>query len=313
MGSCVIHAIYACTYITRVDYTLQSQTVYMSSLVLISRMQPKLTTVTSAECFKSMEPETPPKNRSMSGTEYSWYKAVPIGTGITVLALHLSRPLPLPLLQSTLHKLLNSHPVLASSLTPTSIHLIPTPSPPPILTTPLPPRVNPSLSPLHSVLERELNLNPWAPPPQSNHAAAAANFHATLYEGGAGADEAAVLALRFHTAVCDRTSAVAVLKGLLGLMTEGKDVILGDGEVNLGIEELIRKEDSWKPFWARGKDLVGYSVNGLRSSGLRFADTGAPRRSEVVRLVMSRDETKRLLHVSEMRSQLVWTSNFIFN
>lgn len=70
------------------------------------------------------------------------------------------------------------------------------------------------------------------------------------------------------------------------------------GEVKLGIEELIRGEDAWKPFWARGRDLVGYSINGLRTAGLRFEETGTERSSEVVRLVMDQQETQRLLDVS---------------
>lgn len=67
----------------------------------------------------------------------------------------------------------------------------------------------------------------------------------------------------------------------------------------MGIEDLIRKEDSWKPFWARGKDLVGYSVNGLRSSGLGFWDAGSDRRSEMVRLVVGEVQTRRLLAASK--------------
>lgn len=80
--------------------------------------------------------------------------------------------------------------------------------------------------------------------------------------------------------------------------TEG---IMGKGEVNLGIEEMIRREDVWKPFWARGKDLLGYSINGLRSAGLPFEEVGPARSSEVVRMMMGEVETQRLLDVSYFR------------
>lgn len=94
---------------------------------------------------------------------------------------------------------------------------------------------------------------------------------------------------------------MAILRELMetvgGGDTEG---VLEKGEVNLGIEELIRSEDGWKPFWARGKDLVGYSINGLRSAGLGFETVGTERSSEVVRLVVEATETQRILDVSTL-------------
>ncbi|KAL2334610.1 hypothetical protein Fmac_015823 [Flemingia macrophylla] len=50
--------------------------------------------------------------RPFSGTEFSWCKAVPEGTGITVLGLILSKSPQILLLQKALHSLQTSHPVL---------------------------------------------------------------------------------------------------------------------------------------------------------------------------------------------------------
>lgn len=79
----------------------------------------------------------------------------------------------------------------------------------------------------------------------------------------------------------------------------------GENGVNLGIEDLIPKKDSWKPFWARGKDLIGYSLNGLRTHCLSFQDTDSARSSEVVRLVVDQDETNRILSVSSLSLSLI--------
>lgn len=112
------------------------------------------------------------------------------------------------------------------------------------------------------------------------------------------------MALKFHTAACDRTSAVNILMELMDLMTrEGT----GTGEergsidevaIKAGIEDLLPKSDTYKPFWARGKDLIGYSLNGLRSGTLQFEDTNSVRRTEVIRIVFTKEETEILLSVS---------------
>lgn len=72
-------------------------------------------------------------------------------------------------------------------------------------------------------------------------------------------------------------------------------------EVGLAIEELVPKGKGDKPFWVRGVDLLGYSLNSLRISNLGFEDAGSRRMSEVVRLQMSREETDRLLAVSDYK------------
>lgn len=115
-----------------------------------------------------------------------------------------------------------------------------------------------------------------------------------------------VLVLRLHTAACDRAAAVAVLKELLGeLKSTGgggaERELKGDGEVSLGIEDLIPNGKANKPFWARGVDMLGYSLNSLRLSNLEFQDASAERRSQVVKLQLSPEDTDRLLAVSRFR------------
>ncbi|XP_072999911.1 uncharacterized protein [Typha latifolia] len=256
-----------------------------------------------------MDPETQPQSdppidlgRAAGGTEYSWCRAVPGGTGTTVLSLLLSNPVPFPALQSALHNLHISHPILRSRLTLTpdsrfSFFIPASHDPPQILR-------SASSSDFHSLLELELNRNPWSDPLDSGPAEGVPVFFPTLYD--LPEPGRSVLALRFHTAVCDRSSAVAILMELMGLMGEGGGGSDPEGDkeepsVLLGIEDLIPKKDTWKPFWVRGKDLVGYSLNGFRTSTLRFEDTGSDRSTEMVRLEMTEEETKRLLDACTAR------------
>lgn len=122
-------------------------------------------------------------------------------------------------------------------------------------------------------------------------------FFASVY---ALSDARWVVALRFHTSVCDRASAVALLRELLEEMCGG-----GSGgtegefeektEVSLGIEDYIPSGKDRKAFWARGVDVLGYSLNSFRLSQLDFLDVESPRFSQVVRLQMSADETSKLV------------------
>ncbi|KAG1331697.1 hypothetical protein COCNU_02G016650 [Cocos nucifera] len=243
------------------------------------------------------------KGRPVGGTEFSWCRAVPGGTGITVLAILLSRPVSLPALRSALQSLQTSHPILSAVLAAADTprpHLSIRSTHPPLRLDLLPAAdllaAVPSASHLHCLLERELNQNPWSDPADETRV-----FFATLYE--LPEPGRSVLSLRFHTAVCDRTAAVAILKELLDRLG-GDSGSSGKGEkegVMLGVEDLIPKRDAWKPFWARGKDLVGYSMNGLRASTLRFVDAGSDRASRLVRLVMSAEETRGLLTACEAR------------
>ncbi|KAK8947232.1 hypothetical protein KSP39_PZI007101 [Platanthera zijinensis] len=250
-------------------------------------------------------------SRPAGGTELSWCRAVPGGTGIAVLALHLSRQISLPFIRSSLRRLQLSSPLLrarlpsAASNSRPSFLISPSPSVEiELIPSDLLPQIavasdSPPISLFHSLVEHEMNRNCWAEPSEDEPAGV---LFATIYE--LPEPDRSLLVLRLHTGVCDRTAGVAILKELVDAVAGGVDRTALDGgeeeeegEVLLAIEDLISKEDSWKPFWARGKDLVGYSLNGLRSSSLPFMDTGSNRKSEVVRLLMEADQTKRLLAV----------------
>ncbi|KAF8403315.1 hypothetical protein HHK36_011417 [Tetracentron sinense] len=265
---------------------------------------------------QSLNPETlEPKVRAVGGTEYSWCRAVPGGTGITVLALLLSKPPDLSTLQNALHKLQNSHPILRSKLTSSSTatntfsFIIPPISSLQIKSFDLSSTSNllqtlsnsdtrSPVSPFHHILEHELNQNPWSDPDDSG----TDMFFASVYDLS---DTKWVVALRIHTAVCDLTAAVSLLRELLGTRLIGEkevDEELGnDGEVSLGIEDLIPRGKDQKPFWARGIDMLGYSLNSFRLSNLDFKDADSPRVSEMVRLQMDPDECGRLLAACKAR------------
>ncbi|KAL0926375.1 hypothetical protein M5K25_002598 [Dendrobium thyrsiflorum] len=269
--------------------------------------------------------ETPPTNgdpitgRPVGGTELSWCRAVPGGTGITVLALLLSRSISLPHLRSSLRRLQLSHPMLRGFLP--SASAASASKPPPLLISPtpydeielipsdlLPPLavdgLTPPVSLFHAVIEHEMNRNPWAEPTEGKPVG---SFFASVYELNQSGQS--VVTLRFHTGVCDRIAGVAILKELMDLIGRGgvhREEMEDageekEGEVGLAIEDLIRKEDAWKPFWARGKDLIGYSLNGLRSTCLQFEDAGSARKSEFVRLVMDAVTTRRLLTACDVK------------
>ena len=72
-------------------------------------------------------------------------------------------------------------------------------------------------------------------------------------------------------------------------------------EAGLGkaIEDMIPSGKGDKPFWARGIDVLGYSLNAFRFSNLSFVDAEEPnRRSQVVRMKLERDQTLKLVAVS---------------
>ena len=113
---------------------------------------------------------------------------------------------------------------------------------------------------------------------------------------------------RLHTSACDRAAAVALLRELLELMGGGRANMeeIGKGneekgvELSLGIEDLIPSGKANKPFWVRGVDMLGYSLNSFRLANLNFVDANSARRSQVVRLQMNPDETDRLVAVSDI-------------
>ncbi|KAL6133653.1 hypothetical protein ACLB2K_065887 [Fragaria x ananassa] len=144
--------------------------------------------------------------RPVGGTEYTWCKAVPVSTGITVLALLLTKPPNIPLLQNALHNLQNSHPILRSNLhfdsatssfsflIPPSPHLQIQPFDIPSMASIL--RPSSAVSPFHQILEHELNLNTWRNPhPPSADTDTGVFFASTYAERvavGAGAPAAHV-------------------------------------------------------------------------------------------------------------------------
>ncbi|KAF7818803.1 uncharacterized protein G2W53_024258 [Senna tora] len=234
--------------------------------------------------------------RSVGGSEYSWCKAVPGGTGITVLALLLSKPPNISRLQTALHKLQNDHPILNSTLHYSTTFSFLT-SPTPILklqsydistTSTL---LHHSLSPFHQILEYELNRNTW-----HNPTTPAPVMFASVY---ALPDAASwVVVLRLHVSTCDRTTAAWLLRELLHnmLTREEEEEEEGNDEIGLAMEDMIPCGMAKKAMWARGMDMLAYSLNSLKLTNLRFEDTKSARCSRVVRLQLNKNETRRLLH-----------------
>lgn len=235
------------------------------------------------------------RTRAPGGTEYSWLRAVPGGTGTTLLALRLSRGDAAEAAQAALRSLRNAHPVLRARLrtSPSGPTLaFPDPAAPPAPSLPLAPLPAPDF---HALLEHELNCNPWADPASSDDAPV---LFATLYELPPATGGAALF-VRIHTVACDRSAANALARELVALLAGGEEggerANPEDAAAEAGLEERIPQRDTWKPFWARGLDMVGYSINGLRTSTLPFVETGTERSTQMLRLGLGRDETTRLL------------------
>ncbi|XP_027937538.1 uncharacterized protein LOC114192129 [Vigna unguiculata] len=253
---------------------------------------------------QSPEASEPTESRPVGGTEFSWCKAVPLGTGVTVLGLLLSKRPEIPVLQNALHNLQNSHPILRSK-----IHLDPSTNTFHFLT-PASPNVqvqhfdlastativqahsNGDDDPFHTLLEDQMNHDTWHDyAPRDLDVLYASVF--TLPH-----DRFAVF-LRLHTAACDRAAAVALLLDLLRLFSgdgtgDGTGDI-GEEKVSSAMEDLIPEGKMHKPFWARGLDVLGYSLNAFRFSNLNFVDAASLRRSRIVRLQLNEEETKNLL------------------
>lgn len=264
------------------------------------------------------------KGRTAGGTERSWCKAVPGGTGITVLGILISKAPDFSLLQAALHKLQTAYPILRSRLhfDPQTISFSFVPARDPYLQLQIfdlsstsrlletLPNLEPgSVSPFHLIFEHQLNLNPWNNPDPSSNADADADadadpdpdtdlFFASAYTLG---DDEWTLMLRLHTAVCDRTSGVALLRKLLELVGGKKEKELGkEAELSPGIEDLIPCGKANKPIWARGVNMLGYSLNSLRLTNLNFKDADSSRSSQVVRLHLPADHTAQITAVSQL-------------
>ncbi|KAE8676890.1 hypothetical protein F3Y22_tig00111575pilonHSYRG00053 [Hibiscus syriacus] len=243
-----------------------------------------------------------PTGRAVGGTENSWCRAVPGGTGIAVLAILTSRTPDISLLRNALHKLQNSHPVLRSRLhsTPASNTFSFVTSPSPFIqiksfnhsaTSTILGQENRNITPLHSILEHELNQNSWI---------GSCNTENDVFFVSAYALPGAkwVLVLRLHAAACDRTTAVSLLRELLTLMgneEEGMEMMVSKGEVSSAVEDLIPKGKAKKTLLARGIDMLGYSVNSFRLTNLKFKDAKSPRSTQVVRFFINPDDTRSIL------------------
>ncbi|KAJ0028788.1 hypothetical protein Pint_36045 [Pistacia integerrima] len=253
-----------------------------------------------------------PTSRLVGGTEYSWCRAVPTGTGITVLALLLSKPPDISLLQNALHKLQNYHPILRSKLhfdSPSNTFSFITPPLPHLQISAfdlsstsqiIHDHDRDDVTPFHLILEHELNQNAW----QNDNTGDTDMFFVRTY---ALNDTRWVVVFRLHTSVCDRASAVSLLKEMLKLIGDERE---GEGieeeyerksEVSLGIEDFIPSGKANKPFWARGVDMLGYSLNSFRLSNIDFVDASSLRGSKVARLQLDSAETQRILEGCKSR------------
>ncbi|XP_022982938.1 uncharacterized protein LOC111481632 [Cucurbita maxima] len=250
--------------------------------------------------------------RPVGGTEHSWCRAVPGGTGTTVLGLLLSKPPDISHLQASLHNLQNLHPILRSKIhhdpsrrdfsflipPSPSIHLQ-------ILDLAAAARAiashpdadDPSISDFHKILEHEINRAKWLNPSHPSYSDTDVMF-ATVY---AVSDGQWAVFLTLHTAACDRVAAASLLRELLVLTAaegkiEGGGFKIGDnGEIGSGIEDLIPSGKAHKPLWARGLDMLGYSLNSFRFANLEFKDASSERFSQMIRLKLNSDETQKLL------------------
>ncbi|KAL0555328.1 hypothetical protein IC582_009272 [Cucumis melo] len=271
-----------------------------------------------------MSDQSPPppagesKSRPVGGTEHSWCRAVPGGTGTTVLGLLLSKPPDIPHLQSSLHTLQNLHPILRSKIhhdplrrdfsflipASPSLHLQ-------ILDLAATARAiashpdadDPSVSDFHKIHEHEINRVIWFDPTHPSYSDTDVMF-ATVYT--VSESQWAVF-LSLHTATCDRAAAAALLRELLVLAADGGEIEggrfeIGDnGEIGLGIEDLIPNGKANKSLWARGFDMLGYSLNSFRLANMEFKDPNSERFSQMIRLKMNSDETQKLLAGCKLR------------
>ncbi|KAK9723502.1 hypothetical protein RND81_05G002400 [Saponaria officinalis] len=243
------------------------------------------------------------KRREVYGTENSWCRAVPGGTGVTVLCLLLKTAPDISALQTALHTVQKDHPILRSKL-----QLHPTPSF----------RIPPSSSlviqsydldstaqiiglgsgpPFQIILEHQMNLNPWTETESDV-------MEASAYEIGEGRW---TVVIKLHTAACDRTSALQVMRELLININSNSNSSSSSSNksdeerLSLGIEEYVPTSLGSKPFWARGIDMLGYSLNSFRFSNLPFVHPASQRSSRVARLFLDSRHTSLLLQGCKTR------------
>ncbi|KAK4281669.1 hypothetical protein QN277_013132 [Acacia crassicarpa] len=261
------------------------------------------------------EPLHPPMSDSITrlvgSTELSWCKAIPGGTGVTVVGLLFSKPPNIPFLQTALRNIQNSHPILRSKIHPdpstNTYHFLIPPNPHIEITTfdlqstsriiatdSDDHNIN---SAFHLIVEHELSQNPWHDPSDSLTPADTDVFFASTYKIS---DHYWAVFLRLHTAVCDCTAAMAVQRELLAQL-EGKSTALEVGnedKIWMPIEDLVPKGKANKPFWARGADVLGYTLNAMRFANLSFVVASPPKCTQFVKFQLNSDETRALISVS---------------
>ncbi|GMI71063.1 hypothetical protein like AT3G52610 [Hibiscus trionum] len=258
---------------------------------------------------ESIRPEA--KVRAAGGTEYSWCRAVPGGTGITVMSLLLSNDPDISVLEAALSRLQVSHPILRSRIhfdASCNTFYFVTPCNPHVKIQPFDLQStshilqsfswDSHIHPHHVLLEHELNRNSWN---RSDGAEEQADDRDVFFVSLYTISEARwALVFRLHTSACDRAAAVGLLRELLEMVGGGRtkteeEMEMGNGEKQLGIEDLIPSGKANKSLWVRGVDLLGYSLNSFRLANLNFIDADSARRSQVVRLKMNQDDTDRLV------------------
>ncbi|XP_071717935.1 uncharacterized protein [Rutidosis leptorrhynchoides] len=234
-----------------------------------------------------------PPSRLVGGTEYSWCRAVLCGTGVTALSLLFSKPPNVPHLQSCIHAIQNAHPILRSKLkfnTANSTFSFFTPS----TSSNLQITSSDSNFTFYQTLEHEINTNPWKGNESESETGTDVMF-ANVYNLQEGKY---VVVLRLHTAVCDRASAAYLLRELLKLIgndnIDNVDLMKEEG-LGLALEDCVPAGKASKPFWSRGADMLGYSVNSFRFSNLDFKESGFPKSTEFVRLKIGLEDTEKIL------------------
>ncbi|KAK4281667.1 hypothetical protein QN277_013132 [Acacia crassicarpa] len=269
------------------------------------------------------EPLHPPMSDSITrlvgSTELSWCKAIPGGTGVTVVGLLFSKPPNIPFLQTALRNIQNSHPILRSKIHPdpstNTYHFLIPPNPHIEITTfdlqstsriiatdSDDHNIN---SAFHLIVEHELSQNPWHDPSDSLTPADTDVFFASTYKIS---DHYWAVFLRLHTAVCDCTAAMAVQRELLAQL-EGKSTALEVGnedKIWMPIEDLVPKGKANKPFWARGADVLGYTLNAMRFANLSFVVASPPKCTQFVKFQLNSDETRALISGCKSRGIKLW-------
>ncbi|XP_076881274.1 uncharacterized protein LOC143529341 [Bidens hawaiensis] len=241
-----------------------------------------------------------PATRPVGGTEYSWCRAVPGGTGVTVSALLLSKPPNITQLQSYVIKLQSFHPILRSKLrfdpaTNGYSFFIPVDPPTQLI------QACDGIQSFELVIEHEMITNPWVNMNlnQMNQVTEADVMFVTVYTLP---DEKWAVVLRLHTAACDRAAATCLVRELVELIGSGGEIgSVKEEGLGFAIEDCIPAGKAHKPFWARGADMIGYSVNAFRFSNLEFKEVGFPNSTQLVRLKIGLEDTNRILSVCKSK------------